>query len=187
MGYFVKKKSNMNSTLYSGLGTGLCGSITTFSTWNVIAMKHLISYPGTVIESDQSRFWIWLTVLVVGMTAPYGAFTFGRDLSDFSPVNSAVSKVNMNKMWDAFFVLCFIIGTAIVIAVNIVYDNYYIMFGLIFGAFGTSMRYVLSFLNKKYPSFPIGTFTANVCGSWLLGILTVITTIYSDPTHEKSL
>ena len=62
------------------MATGLCGSITTFSTWNVAAMKVLLGYPGSDVEGA-AKVWTWLTILIVGLAAPYGAFIYGRDIS----------------------------------------------------------------------------------------------------------
>ncbi len=49
-----------------------------------------------------------------------------------------------------------------------------------FGFIGTSCRYHLSLLNSNSPNFPIGTFLANVSGTCLLAIITVLSKFVVD-------
>ena len=46
---------------------------------------------------------------------------------------------------------------------------------IVFGALGAFLRYRLSSLNLTHPSFPLGTFIANISGTWLLAIFTILT------------
>lgn len=48
------------------------------------------------------------------------------------------------------------------------------MYSAIFGCFGAYLRYQLSFLNNQFINFPIGTFIANIFGTWFLAVLTLL-------------
>ncbi|KAK9364697.1 CrcB-like protein-domain-containing protein [Lipomyces kononenkoae] len=50
-----------------------------------------------------------------------------------------------------------------------------VLFPLVFGPLGTLTRWLLSrHMNPLYPSFPLGTFTANILGTVLIGIFAII-------------
>ena len=47
-----------------------------------------------------------------------------------------------------------------------------LLFVFIGGGFGSALRYIISkYLNNSDSSFPLGTFTANVLGSLLIGVI----------------
>lgn len=47
-------------------------------------------------------------------------------------------------------------------------------FHIVFGICGAYLRYLLSDLNAIYPSFPVGTFTANVLGTWIASVIVTL-------------
>ena len=48
------------------------------------------------------------------------------------------------------------------------------LFPIVIAPFGAILRYLLSQLNKKIPEFPLGTFCANIGGSFLLSVLMLL-------------
>ena len=61
-------------------------------------------------------------------------------------------------------------------------DNRELMFGLFFSAFGVAMRWQLGRFNARCPSFPIGTFAANMVGCAVIGIVYGV----RDDPHDDS-
>lgn len=74
---------------------------------------------------------------------------------------------------------------AIVIALPaFVYPTWnFLMYSAIFGVAGAYLRYRLSLYNPTFKEFPIGTFTANIFGTYVLAVLTLLSKFvvsYSD-------
>jgi fluoride ion exporter CrcB/FEX len=44
----------------------------------------------------------------------------------------------------------------------------------VLGIAGAYLRYSLSFLNQRWPNFPIGTFAANIAGTWIVAATTTV-------------
>jgi fluoride ion exporter CrcB/FEX len=45
---------------------------------------------------------------------------------------------------------------------------------VVMGIAGAYLRYSLSFLNQRWPNFPLGTFIANIAGTWIVAAITTI-------------
>jgi fluoride ion exporter CrcB/FEX len=79
----------------------------------------------------------------------------------------------------ALYVVC----TVLVIVLPVVFDWVHLTYTATFGAVGAYLRYLLSFLNPKIKDFPIGTFIANVLGSWLIALWTMLAK-FEVPYHR---
>jgi fluoride ion exporter CrcB/FEX len=49
-----------------------------------------------------------------------------------------------------------------------------------FGVIGASLRYQFAFWNPTYPNFPMGTFTANILGTYLLAAFTLLSKFFVE-------
>jgi len=182
MGAAIELKSKIEPwthTLFIGITVGLCGSITTFS--GVIggtAQQYFNSgdYDREKIQSVIAG----LSLILLGFGLAYVGFVMGRHLGKaFHRRN--IQLVYATPVWfkrkqitkiDVLFIFVAILMIAAVICVSLlVHTERGVIFTLIFAPAGTLIRRWLSYLNKKHPRFPIGTFIANIFGSALYTIL----------------
>eukprot|EP01135_Chromosphaera_perkinsii_P003561 Nk52_evm19s248 gene=Nk52_evmTU19s248 len=199
MGFFVQQKGKMMphqyaplAALFIGISTGLCGSITTFSTWNASAIKALVDFDNT-INTSATRVWTWITVTVAGVAIPFGALRFGNHLGmlynhmekrfakdtgkkdvEGGKKESLVPKNIVYSYMDWMLIIAFIPVTVFVIVLSNQLDRDDYVFDFVFALAGANLRYQLSFLNKLHRKFFFGTFAANILGCALLGLFTVL-------------
>jgi len=196
MGAAVQLKSKMelwSHTLFIGITVGLCGSITTFS--GVIggtAQQYFNAgdYDRKKIQSVIAG----LSLILLGFGLAYVGFVMGRHLGKAFHRGKTPKKMKLayaTPVWfkrkqitkiDALFMLIAVLMIAAVICVSLlVHTERVVIFTLIFAPPGTLIRRWLSYLNKKYPKFPIGTFIANIFGAALYTILYLLPgAIYID-------
>jgi fluoride exporter len=165
------------SPLYIGLATGFCGSLTTFSSF----ARDL--FLATV--SDDPAGQEVMTLLAVSITTLcvcHGALRAGghvavafayllpprpsRTRYTRHPALGAAALVLATGLWAAAAGLAAGSGVA---------WRGVVLFALTFAPFGTLVRFYLSVrLNKLRPGFPVGTFTANILGTAVLGVMWVL-------------
>ena len=191
------------SFVYTLITTGLCGSMTTFSSWNVEAGKVLLQLNDTTLQHlhrslNGERVVGFVTVLLLGVGMPLSVFYLGKHTSSLL-IHIGDSDGLMEKMVAAFqkkrpwffpiVNLCLFVSiTSTIIAVCLHMEQYTFLFSLLFGSPGTYMRWCLSSLDKtnfKYTgSFPIGTFLTNVIGSFILAVILVIISYNTTDTKD---
>ena len=180
-----------HKTFYTALGTGMCGSITTFSTWNVEGAFSLLQMNRTSLTllpmpDNTSRAITFLTIMIVGLGAPLAVLKFGINVGSSAPFKYIQTKVSCQSSAapaTVAIVIVWILTTGAIVAGCLVFRNYEIMFSLILGTVGTWTRWLLSFLDNKLRGFPAGTFTANVCGTWIIGVV-LAAQGYNDNDNE---
>jgi fluoride ion exporter CrcB/FEX len=146
------------------------------------------------------RLLEWGVAMWVGVALPQMALHFGYHLATFSPwsdnyqspsgsANSTGqvaadkgSPPTQNPEKELSLVVLFIISTFLVIFIPIyLYPLWaHITYTAILGFVGAYLRFVLSKLNPKYPTFPLGTFIANISGTWLLAAFTALSKFSVD-------
>jgi len=173
MGFIVEQKihiQNHFAQLYIGLTTGLCGSITTFSG---------LMYNSCVALFGPSSHYIYpvsnyLVVMISAFAASFVGFLIGRHLSLFLfPTSqrtiSRAQYINDHvRIW--LFPLLVFISIPLIISLTILLPvgHYtYFIYSVLLAPFGSLTRYVLSIIFNKNPNKPLGTFLANVLGSYL--------------------
>lgn len=179
IGYLTVNKERITKVLYIALATGLCGSLTTFSTWNAeasIALLQLnITTMGTVnnVHYDNGTASC-ITILLLGIGMPVSSFLLGRNIATKTfAIISNCNNCNV-KMAYLLAIVVFIISTTSIIIGCIMTNNYFVLFSLLFSPFGTYLRWRLSLLNVYFKNnFPIGTLIANYIGSLILGVCLV--------------
>lgn len=190
--------------IYTGLSTGLCGSITTYSKFNQQVSQMIV---GETITSGESYFTAFAAI-ILGLAAPICSFKFGQDISnevrnrfgvrngtDFTRQHRSIKISKFINYSSPIFLLLSWIS---LLVVSIVYrDTYEIMYPCLSGVlapFGAVLRYVLSKLNtnpcyclkKGFPKrFFMGTFLANFIGSIVMALVSVVLlwTSLSCPWH----
>lgn len=169
--------------LYIGLATGFCGSFTSFSTFIrdvFLAMSNEMHAPG-VPNSPVSRnggysFMALLSVMMTDISLSLAGYFMGMHLAmaldGITP--SLPFKLTRGVLDNAGVILgwgCWI--GAVFMAIFPPHDAWrgQILFSLIFAPLGCLLRFYLSMhLNAKVASFPLGTFTANILGTAILGM-----------------
>lgn len=191
IGSHKKLLADRHKPLYQAIATGLCGSITTFSSWNSEAVETLLQV-GQDPPDNITRIAGWVMTLILGVGMPVGALLFGRHLAHLSPWSdmrlqresteeghSPVSKFCI-ILENISFTFAWIVFTCLVIVLPYYFKRLDILFSIIFASFGTYVRWHLAPLNSTFTGFKLGTFIVNVGGSWVLGGTIVAKTHLSE-------
>jgi fluoride ion exporter CrcB/FEX len=176
--------------LHLGLRTALCGTITTFSSWNaqmVLMMDGTGTYLGSQVVAALFGY-------VLGMQVSISCFRAGRTLAawchlkvnphifevDVLPIDYAESEDSEHQLSGRLRLNSRVISSFIALALFVLYilgDFYWgikyyrqLWISCLLGPFGTLLRWKLSTLNGKlrldnWKWFPIGTFSSNFIGS----------------------
>jgi fluoride ion exporter CrcB/FEX len=146
--------------------------------WDLSWGNHSGSYNG-------GRLMEYIMALWVGVVLPLYAFYFGRYLEGklklhiTSDVFTA-DTIGSSTIGEWFIFVVFVIITFLLIVIPICfYPTWsYLTYTALFGVAGAYLRYILAWkLNPVCSTFPVGTFIANVSGTWLLAILTLISNL----------
>ncbi len=193
IGIVIELKAKIESsshTLFIGLTTGLCGSITTFSGVILGSSQqyfNVLGYDRTMAQNIMAG----LTVDLLGFGMGFIAFLFGKHIGEWlneeyikMPLGNAGSLVYSNPTWFnkehitktdvgviILGVLSVLAATVASLTMNI---DHRLMYALIFAPIGTFMRRWMSALNGINNKFPIGTFLVNIIGSTILVLLFLI-------------
>ncbi|CAG8550415.1 9985_t:CDS:2, partial [Racocetra persica] len=168
--------------LYIGLQTGLCGSITTFSSWTLLIFQNFITPFRPLSGIDSVLAGLAVIGITIGMSIV--GLKFGEHLADAFMVNQITPKGIVHKViirpsnikeftrldWVCVVSGCVSSGLIIALAVSIQVQRR-VLYAAVFAPIGTLIRWQLSRFNSWKSLFPIGTFTANISGSAILGVL----------------
>ena len=182
LGLVVETRNCWWEPVYVGIAVGLCGSITTFSTWQVDAAEN-VGFPGYPI-TPSARAYNWFQTQMVGFAVPLCSLRFGKHCgllcigyfrlaADFRSAEAQYKWANNNRDWMTFVLLLVIICS---VALSVVYTPSSTTIALILSPPGALIRYFLA-LRLNSPTrdrFPWGTFAANVGGSILSAALLII-------------
>ena len=190
--------------LYVSLSTGLCGSLTTFSSWNAeasIVLLHLNESSlntSQTVDNPANRIVGSFTILILGVGMPLASVLLGKnialqwkamwlnDISTCYKIN--IHRLLIGKMWLVLFIItiCYVLSTTAIAVSCILTYNFPLLFSLVFGGFGTYIRWRLSYFdNCSASGFPFGTLLANSIGSILLaGIIVSKTYVVVEATAD---
>ncbi|KAJ9086095.1 hypothetical protein DSO57_1007757 [Entomophthora muscae] len=199
MGIFIESKPLLiyrHSSLYGSLASGLCGSITTFSSWNLGLFQGLSGY-----NSAMNEFFPTFHQSLVNGTAQilftvglaYSGLLFGQSVGkslkrrfwdknyvhaslvpepvNFFPSPTRILVANRKDFAERVLFVFLFAGIISMIALGLIYQGNQIILSSGFAPIGAGLRYLLSRLNNRSSRFPIGTFIANVVGSGVLAIV----------------
>jgi len=141
-----------------GLTVGLCGCLTTFSSWVYNAVKAGDTYKGFLVE------------VIVGMTTPFMVFFLGRDVGALlPPIAAKLSEKNWFRIDMAILVIVLCLEVPLIRVYSLRDDD---IVPCCLGPIGAMLRYVLVVnLNPIQPKFQIGTFVANLIAVCIVGAL----------------
>ncbi|KAI8926946.1 CrcB-like protein-domain-containing protein [Entophlyctis helioformis] len=187
MGWIDRNKPALAArcpNLLVGLSTGLCGSITTFSSFSLAAY---LEFAGADrlgrLPGDNVLAGLAIIGLTIGMSV--SAATAGSQLPDLVPLLDLsllppsqlprhAQPVSFSK-WLIPLAACLAVY-AVALGTTLGSPAVYapsIAIGLVVAPIGSATRYLLSRYNTMLPGFPIGTFAANTAGTALLYALYV--------------
>lgn len=111
-----------------------------------------------------------------------GALTTGRHLASLSPWTDSKLKnkpvlststrnrlSNLRAVEGDVFVCVWIVSSVLIVVIPYTLGRMDLAFACLLATIGTYIRWHLSPLNSAFQTFKLGTFLANVAGSWLLG------------------
>ncbi|GBB87562.1 hypothetical protein RclHR1_01400015 [Rhizophagus clarus] len=183
MGFCLARKGFIMESylpLYIGLTTGLCGSITTFSSWMLSIFKEFIlpvSHRGGLynILAALADIGITLGMSITGLKiGEHIADIIIRNRKTHSVLHIVEEPFKLNELIIPDFISIGIGVVSIVLVVTLsstVQVNRSVLFAVVFAPIGALTRWYLSKYNAMKKSFPWGTFAANMSGSVIIGIL----------------
>ena len=192
-GAHTKRKKTI--PLYIGLATGFCGSLTSFSSFARDAflglsnnlptpIDHPISAPNpsaALIQSTVPRnggysFQAWLHVVIATLALSLGGLMVGAQLAVFlSRCTPRIHGSFVQRIVDPAFVLlgwgCWLGALLLSIFPPSPRWRGEVLFALVLAPPGCLARFYLArHLNALVPSFPLGTFGANMLGTAVEGM-----------------
>ncbi|KAJ7638875.1 CrcB-like protein-domain-containing protein [Roridomyces roridus] len=173
---------------YTALTTGFCGSLTTFSGWQLDVFKSWLNV-NNVHRSGLSDVMDGLCKSVFTISLSLGSLLFGMHVANtISPYFYASPPPG--KFIRRTLTLLSICMYAATIPVYLLLPHSYrhqATAALLFSFPGTLTRYMLSTsLNAVLPTFPLGTYAANSFGTALLGTFHVLQSTTNRPISAES-
>ncbi|KAJ2824606.1 hypothetical protein IWW50_003254 [Coemansia erecta] len=195
----------LSPALNLGVTTGLCGSITTFSSWQLLVFTQFFNTARDG-HSHFRNFLGGMSVLVTTLACSVGALRMGQMLGDEARLlcgvylrhrGDTIFRVDTGMLgggppaegrgwreWRTTDHILSVAGTvgvcAACVVVGLATRTRSVSIALLFGPVGTMVRWRLAALNTKHIrcafGLPLGTFTANVVGSLVLAIVHILQT-----------
>ncbi|KXS11262.1 hypothetical protein M427DRAFT_440442 [Gonapodya prolifera JEL478] len=179
--------------LWTWWTTGLCGSLTTFSSWIVAAGKVMFGLEGA--PGGGNNFLAGLAILLFGLASSLSGIALGRHLAlipllspsawhrdrthtrDIILVPEGYDPTRLfrppRRRWDLVNLFCAVAGLCVVAAVALgTTVGREVGLSMLIGPLGTLLRFHLSTLNPRRPHFPVGTLLANFIGTAVLSATT---------------
>ncbi|KAJ7068321.1 CrcB-like protein-domain-containing protein [Mycena amicta] len=168
---------------YTALTTGFCGSLTTFSGWELDIFKSWLN-ASNVPRSGLNDVIDGICKTAFTISVCLSSLFYGMHLAHLvSPYFRAAEPPN-RFIQHAISVLSVCIYAATIPAYYLLPRSYrhQATAALLFSFPGTLTRYLLStYLNPVIASFPLGTFAANTSGTALLGTFHVLQSTTTRP------
>ncbi|KAE8144464.1 CrcB-like protein-domain-containing protein [Aspergillus avenaceus] len=174
--------------LYIGLTTGFCGCFTSFSSFirdTFLALSNDLSDPSaasTVSRNGGYSFMALVAVIITTVTLSLGALMLGAHLAlALDSLTPVVPFRFTRRFLDPIFVLlgwgCWLGAILLSIWPPDRHDRSAevwrgrAVFAVVFAPIGCLFRYYVSMvLNSRLPTFPLGTFAANIVGTIILAM-----------------
>ncbi|KAJ2781806.1 hypothetical protein H4R18_002667 [Coemansia javaensis] len=188
MGAAVQRRAALarwSPALALGVTTGLCGSITTFSSWQLLVFWQFFNTDG----SDHSHFRNFLggaSVLASTLACAIGALRLGQLVAGKPRRRrssiAAPPESSLRPAVDAALVALGVAAAAAAsVVVGVAASTRSVSIALLFGCVGTLARWQLARLNAGTAAaavrgLPLGTFTANALGCAVLAVVHVLQT-----------
>lgn len=167
--------------LYVGLTTGFCGTCSSFSSLILEAFnKSADTAEGAPYSYPNPAYGImeFLSVIFTQLGMSVAGFHLGKHFCAFADRYFPTLTKRNYKILESLSVamgVVSIIITCILIGINKSGSWRSWTFSILFAPFGALLRFYISkYLNTKFVNFPLGTFSANLLGTLLHGVLTIL-------------
>lgn len=180
--FFDEAQSKLYKFGFVSITSALCGSVTSFSSVQMECNKSFFlqwdsSWGNAFASSTGAKFYEWLLCMLSTVAIPLVGFHFGQHLALLSPIWKQPRELSISTERKIFVAIIGISGAIfllIILLATVAYPKHsFIAYTSVFATVGAYARYRLSLFNPRYPTFPVGTFVANISGTWLLAIITV--------------
>ncbi|KAF8621606.1 hypothetical protein AX15_007626 [Amanita polypyramis BW_CC] len=179
------------SPLYTALTTGFCGSLTTFSSWQFDvwnAWNNAENVRRGGLRDAVDGIGLTVYTLSICMAALlFGHYVVSLVVGTFRTVEITSSPPRLIRYTLVILAVLTYAGA---------FPAYFLMShrfrsqataALLFSYPGALTRYLLAILlNLRMKAFPLGTFTANVLGTALLGVFRVLQNKSADPLSPSA-
>lgn len=173
--------------LYIGLSTGFCGSFTSFSTFIrdvFLALSNDLPSPSGPSSAPNGgySFMALVAVILLTVSLSLSALIFGAHLAlALHPLTPTIPFKFTRSLLDPLFTFlawgCWLGAVFLSIwppdrmSQSPEVWRGRAVFAIIFAPLGCLLRFYLAiYLNARLPSFPLGTFVANILGTIILGM-----------------
>ncbi|CAH2354966.1 fluoride export protein 1 [[Candida] railenensis] len=179
----LKYASKAKHPLYIGLGTGFCGTFSSFSTVILEAFEKAanVEAGSTNYHYPTAGYGImeFLAVILAHLGTSILAFNIGKHICEAIEYqypysfSTTISKIAVG-LAQAVGIIAYIV-VIVLIATKRDGDWRVWTFSCLFAPSGAILRYFLSIhVNPMVKGFPMGTFAANLSGTLVLAILTLV-------------
>lgn len=171
-------KADRYDALFLGLTVGYCGSTTTFSSWILQVFEDVSNTRGYARNRGYNVISV-LSQVMVTLAASLFAFRLGSHIAILADKATTLRPVprmtgNINIILLLLLAICFQAATIITTALRRDWRGI-VAIAMVFSPAGALTRWYLSrWLNSHIPSFPLGTFVANMIGSLLESIFYIL-------------
>ncbi|KAK7060584.1 Origin recognition complex subunit 2 [Paramarasmius palmivorus] len=179
--------------LYIAITTGFCGSLTTFSSWQVDVFDSWINsggaHRGGLRDSNHEQFIDGLTKTVFTLSLSLSSIIFGSYLAKLGePYIPRLSPPKRVVRWSITVISILLYAATLPTYFRLSPRfRHQATAALLFAFPGALTRYILSVkLNPLVQTLPIGTFTANAGGTALLAAFHVLQAISTKPVSPTT-
>ncbi|KAI9310487.1 CrcB-like protein-domain-containing protein, partial [Dichotomocladium elegans] len=179
MGMAAEKKQwllDISPVLQIGIATGLCGSITTFSSWQLDIFEAFANYdqaPHTTGKNVLGAISVFLVTLAMALNG----LVFGRHVARmlYRKIVSRGYSIKYMGRTDWIVLLFGLVAWAgVAVAAGLAPSQRELALACVFGPAGALLRWHWASWNVLSPRFPWGTWVANMVGTLVLAILSLL-------------
>ncbi|KAI9481119.1 MAG: CrcB-like protein-domain-containing protein [Benjaminiella poitrasii] len=173
---------------HPAISTGLCGSITTFSSWQLAIFEEFANYNadphtrGKNVLAAISQFLVTIAMSLNGLR-------FGQHVGQWLSEEIEKRRVNfiepkviprgfslqyLTKSDYLTILFGFLSWLGVIFAAIFSHYQKELALACVFAPVGALTRWYLSFYNGKIPSFPVGTYIANIFGTIVLAAISIV-------------
>ena len=179
--FHKKQLTEIHPQLCAGILTGFCGSLTSFSTVMVAVAKiffGVYNCQWTVAE----RIFLFFETYFFNFFVAFTILSYAFTLSSKGSCQNVTCLKDNRKVVNLLLLLFYIIISCISIILSILVPvTRKFALSILLGQFGVVVRYLLGkYVNPRVPSFPVGTFLANVLGTIISSSVNGVMVYQSD-------
>eukprot|EP01103_Thecamoeba_quadrilineata_P005579 TRINITY_DN15357_c0_g1_i1.p1 TRINITY_DN15357_c0_g1~~TRINITY_DN15357_c0_g1_i1.p1 ORF type:complete len:281 (+),score=8.19 TRINITY_DN15357_c0_g1_i1:80-922(+) len=168
-------------SFYSTITTGLCGSITTFSSWQLAIFQSFLTGPYCILYA--------ISIILITFAVGFSGFYLGNHLAllfdlisqriSSDPHTYSITNTSYNlkvSLRDGVFIMCGLLSwISVIVITSLLSNERKITLACVLAPIGTMLRWCLGiWFNHRLKNFPLGTFLANMIGTLVLAIVVLL-------------